>query len=87
MSWGKGENGGDIYKGLWHNDRRVKGWLKMSDGTEYEGEWEDDVMHGHGRLTFRPDKKGEKGVVYEGRFRNGIQANEGTLSYPNSDFY
>jgi hypothetical protein len=78
MIWGtlkQGANGvmeGEIFKGVWHNDRRVKGWLRMADGTEYDGDWRDDVMHGYGRLTFKPEKKGEKSIIFEGRFINGI---------------
>ena len=47
MYWGNAKSeGGEHYIGIWHNDKRVKGWIKMADGTEYDGEWKDDVMHG-----------------------------------------
>lgn len=48
MTWGnvKPDGSGEMYKGQWHNDKRVKGWLRMQDGSEYEGDWKDDVMHG-----------------------------------------
>ena len=73
MSWGNPKSeGGEQYIGLWHNDKRVKGWIKMADGTEYDGEWKDDVMHGWGRLTFKPDRKGDKGITYEGYFNKGM---------------
>lgn len=74
MTWGnsRGSNEGEIYKGLWHNDRRIKGWIRMADGTLYDGEWKDDMMHGSGRLTFKPETNGSKGIIYEGRFVEGI---------------
>ena len=89
MTWGnsRGSNEGEIYKGLWHNDRRIKGWIRMADGTLYDGEWKDDMMHGSGRLTFKPETNGSKGIIYEGRFVEGIQECEGKLIYPNGDLY
>lgn len=74
LIWGTpktGPNGqieGEMFKGLWHNDLKVKGVLKMLDGTEYDGEWHNDNMHGQGRLTFKPEKKGDKGIIYDGTF-------------------
>lgn len=59
----------------------------MQDGTEYDGDWKNDNMHGQGRLTFKPEKKGEQGIIYEGTFFEGIQQVEGKLFYPNGDFY
>jgi hypothetical protein len=76
-----------MYKGLWHNDQRVKGWIRLQDGTEYDGEWMNDVMHGHGRLTFKSSGKNDSRIVYEGKFVNGSQQSEGKLFYPNGDFY
>lgn len=89
LAWGnpKSADEGERYRGLWHNDKRVKGWTRMADGTEYDGEWKGDMMHGWGKLTFKASNKGEQGVVYEGRFDEGIQATEGKLYYPNGDLY
>jgi len=50
---------GEYYVGLWANDQKVKGVLTMADGTQYDGEWHNDNMHGQGKLTFKPEKKGE----------------------------
>lgn len=61
MTWRSGK---DIYKGYWANDQRAKGTMWMYDGTIYEGEWKNDVFHGKGSITFRPDRKGQKGVIY-----------------------
>jgi hypothetical protein len=55
----------------------------MADGTEYEGEWRNDTMHGLGRLTFKSESKGQKGIVYEGRFVEGVQERVGKLYMPN----
>jgi hypothetical protein len=87
MTWGNNQKDGEIFKGIWHNDQRVKGYLKMIDGSEYDGGWKGDVFHGFGRLTFKPEKKGEQGVVYEGNFINGVQDREGKLLFPNGDTY
>lgn len=89
MTWGNpnAASGSEIFKGHWHNDRRVKGWIRMGDGSEYEGDWKDDVMHGQGKLTLKPERKGDKGITYEGRFNHGLQEPEGKLFYPNGDVY
>ena len=87
MTWGQSKSDSEIYKGLWHNDKRLRGRLTMSDGTEYDGEWKGDVMHGQGRLTFKSASKGSKGIVYEGESVNGVQSSEGKLYLPNGDFY
>lgn len=50
MKW---RNGKDYFKGLFHNDLRVYGLMKMADGSEYEGEWKNDVFHGKGKLKFK----------------------------------
>ncbi len=42
--------------------------MTLSDGNIYDGEWANDVFHGKGRLTFKAQKKDEKGVVFEGEF-------------------
>jgi len=60
-------------KGLWKNDYRVKGWVRLQDGTEYDGEWMNDVMHGHGRLTFKANGIEDIGIIYEGRTDQGTK--------------
>lgn len=73
LVWGNSRSGGEgeMYKGLWHNDYRVKGWIRLQDGTVFDGEWRNDVWHGQGRLTFKPDGKDAKGIIYEGLFIDG----------------
>lgn len=87
MTWGQGKSEAETFKGFWHNDMRVKGVLTMADGSEYDGFWKNDTMHGKGKFTFKADKKGEKGIIYEGIFVNGIQEREGKLHLPNGDTY
>jgi hypothetical protein len=62
--WGnpKSPDEGERFKGIWRNDMRVQGWTRMADGTEYEGEWKEDFMHGRGTLTFKSANKGEAGI-------------------------
>lgn len=45
--------------------------MKMSDGNVYEGEWRNDVFHGKGKLTFKTNKKDERGIIFEGLFEDG----------------
>lgn len=46
MTWGNNPKEAETFKGMWHNDMRVKGVLKMLDGTEYDGWWKNDTFHG-----------------------------------------
>lgn len=61
--------------------------MKLTDGTEYDGEFMNDQFHGLGKLTFRTQKKDEKGVVFEGQFHDGKQDRKGKLIYPDNSFY
>jgi len=48
----------------------------MPDGSEYEGQWKDDVFHGNGTLTVP-----REGIVFKGEFENGKQALYGKLIF------
>jgi hypothetical protein len=88
MTWGGSSSKEcEVFKGVWHNDMRVKGVLTMLDGSEYDGWWKKDTFHGEGRLTFKSERQGEKGIIYEGKFKKGFQQREGKLIYPNGDVY
>jgi hypothetical protein len=54
MKWGLSR---EEFKGEWRNDQRVKGVMKMVDGSVYDGEWKNDVMHGIGKLYFKSNSK------------------------------
>ena len=84
MTWTVGK---EQFKGWFKGDQRFKGTMTLSDGNIYEGEWKNDAFHGQGKLTFKPIKKGEKGLVFEGLFENGKQEKEGKLIFPNGDIY
>lgn len=45
--------------------------MSLSDGNTYDGEWKNDVFHGKGSLTFKPFRKGDKGIIFVGEFENG----------------
>ena len=59
----------------------------MADGNVYEGDFRNDVFHGKGAIVFRPMRKGDKGIRFEGQFEHGMQALQGKLIYPNGDIY
>ena len=61
--------------------------MEMSDGNVYNGEFKNDVFHGQGVMSYKANKKGEKGLVFEGKFINGIMANFGVLKYPDGTVY
>jgi len=50
----------------------MQGIMTLGDGSVYEGQWQNDAFHGKGRLTFKPKKKEEKGIIFEGQFENGF---------------
>jgi hypothetical protein len=80
---------GQAYEGNWRllNGRKVKhgnGKItkpgsKMGDfefgGEEYEGDWEDDKMHGHGRYLY------SSGNVYTGTWNYGVMQGIGRMEF------
>jgi hypothetical protein len=66
-----------------HNSQieNTKGTLILPDGTEYVGEYENGIPHGHG-IQVSPD--GEK---YKGEFWDGMRHGQGTLTYPDGTTY
>jgi hypothetical protein len=67
---------GTVYKGLWHNDQRVKGKLKMKNGAIYKGEFKNDLFHGKGKLSIKHYE-----IEFFGIFENGIRPDHGTIRY------
>ena len=56
--------------------REGKGTLTYKDNSGYyEGEWQQDVCHGHGTMKYKD------GSVYEGSFFNGLPHGHGLLKY------
>jgi hypothetical protein len=81
----------DVYEGNF-NDRTKHGYGKhtWSNGTVYEGNWENNVISGVGRLTDPlPNKPGE--MVYmpthEGNFANNQKSGHGAMIYADGSVY
>lgn len=47
----------------------------------YDGNWENDEMHGYGVETW------SNGLIYEGYFRNGLKQPRGVLKFGDGDVY
>lgn len=70
---------GNVYVGDFFEDKKQgHGFYTFKKG-KYEGEFNDDMMHGKGTLI---DLDGEK---YEGEFVCGMFWGQGVLTYPNGD--
>ena len=87
LSW-PGRNGiekGEKYNGQWSNSQmNGQGTMEYSDGSVYEGNWEDGVRSGTGRFVLmKPD--GEE--VYTGEFKNDKFGGQGTLTKSNGAYY
>lgn len=70
--------------------------MKFKSGDEYDGKWENGLMHGHGRFVyakmFADDSEEEEEAeqtttsFYVGEFENNRRV-EGTLTYENGDAF
>lgn len=81
---GKGEMtwmDGARFKGVWRNDMRAEGEMRMTNGNIYIGGFDNDKFHGAGRLLLNT------GLIFDGSFDHGICAPVGKLLYPNGDIY
>ena len=58
-----------------------RGRFVFTDGTIYEGDFQNDKFHGTGMLA-RPN-----GMKYEGTFVDGAQKGYGTMTWPSGDTY
>ena len=74
---------GDIYTGdFWNGMRDGRGEMTFSDGTEYDGTWKCDRMHGQGM------RKYISGNIYTGPYYQGKrQGSQGRLQYKSGDLY
>lgn len=71
-----------IYEGMYlGNDRVWKGKITWSDGSVYEGEWNNDGQHGYGRTT------NADGRVDEGQYSNGDRTGKGKMVWPDGESY
>lgn len=57
-----------------HSEKHT-GFLRFTDGSDYEGEIENGQANGYGVLTV------PNGTVYEGEFQNNYIFGEGTMEH------
>jgi hypothetical protein len=78
MTW----SNGDIYKGQFvAGHRQGHGVLNFSDGSEYVGQWWNDIMDGAGTRRF------PNGDVYMGDYVTGKRTGQGRFYFSNGDMY
>lgn len=70
--WGK------IKEGFFNNDRLFKG-KKIDHNRIYEGEFQDDQLHGTGKITDLGDNYFEEGTYEKGKLRKGKMVFENTI--------
>ncbi|CAI2364639.1 unnamed protein product [Moneuplotes crassus] len=72
---------GEIFEGIWKNDKRFKGELTESNGQTYVGRFYNNKYHGKGTLTLN------NGTILAGNFENGILLNPATIQYTDGRIY
>lgn len=73
---------GSVYTGDVLDGKRV-GWGKYTfSGGVYEGEWANDVFHGHGKLT-----ASDNSYTYEGDFADALFHGHGRMTWANGYIY
>jgi hypothetical protein len=60
---------GDVYDGNFENGMREGKGIYRSAERDFEGEWEEDLLHGSAKIVF---KEGTKGTVDDVTFDRGI---------------
>ena len=92
---------GDVFEGVWKNDKMVKGKLQSSSGL-YDGDFVRGKRHGHGTQTYengvfsgrwKADEKEcglfrwKDGTSYDGQFKDGVMHGEGTYTFSDGSTY
>ena len=77
MRWSDGSE----FEGDWVNDERVRGTMRMIDGTIYKGNFRNDKLEGPGRLHSVTDE------VFDGFFEGGKCPRQGKLTLPDGSLY
>ena len=81
------------YEGNFVDGKKQRhGKLTYSDGTVYDGNWENDARSGFGKLTQPPVKKNKHGetgypAIYEGHWANNLKSGLGTKMYHDGSVY
>jgi len=77
------DNGRIQYTGNFHKGQKVgRGRYEWSDGSYYEGDFENGMFSGHGIYFFADSDK-----TYEGDFNNNHFQGKGKLTYGNGNVY
>ena len=66
-----------------NNKKHGNGTIQMSNGTTYEGKWDNDNMAGLGKIVFTNSFY----HIYEGEFYNGQMHGNGVMHMTNGDKY
>lgn len=72
---------GSTYHGALENGKRHGFGTWTSDAWTYEGEWQADEIHGHGKQQWKD------GRVFEGQFCQGRFSGYGRMRWPNGSTY
>lgn len=64
---GKKSTSNKIEEGDFKHEKLIKGKVTFKDGTELEGEFKDEKLHGKGKIT-HPDGTSEQGTFVDGIF-------------------
>lgn len=75
-------NDTNVFEGSWRKDSRIKGVLFGGEGDWYTGDFKSEAFHGKGKFFNR-----EKGTLYEGDFRQGMQSGYGITTFPHGGQY
>ena len=54
--------------------------MVYEDGSVYEGDWLNDLRHGHGKYTW------PNAIVYNGEWKNDSQDGKGQLEIPSAEY-
>lgn len=73
----------DVYVGSWNYDKKFHGYgiLYKTDGSTYEGFWEQGLMCGEGRFY------NTSGDLFQGHFIGGCSCGYGEFHHSNGDVY
>ena len=84
IKWNSETYTGEWMKGVRHGEGEgTKTFVKDKKhcGEFYEGGWENDLHHGHGKMMY------SSGNVYDGEWIDGRKCGEGKMIYSNGDEY